>query len=53
MTDSHTTEKIKRLDECVPGWREMKHANGARKFSDNGTLLTDEGKRSVFDDVDE
>jgi hypothetical protein len=46
-------EKRSRLDECVPGWRTRTHDNGARMFSDDGTMLDDAGNRSIFDDLDE
>lgn len=31
----------------------MKHLNGRPKFSLDGTMLDDNGNRSIFDDVDE
>lgn len=47
------TDKIKTLDETIPGWRNEKHANGARQYADDGTMLDDRGNRSIFDDVNE
>ena len=47
------TDKIGRLDEYSPGWRNLKHPNGKPLFSQDGTMLNDKGKRSIFDDVDE
>lgn len=29
------------------------HPNGNPKFADDGTMLDEQGKRSIFDDVDE
>lgn len=45
-------EKRRRNDKYNPGWRQQKHANGAPKYHEDGTLLNDQGKRSIFDDVD-
>jgi len=45
--------KLNAMDRDIPGWREMKHTNGAPKFSPTGTLLDDKGNRSIFDDVGE
>jgi len=39
------------LDEYLPGWREMKHENGKPKYAQDGTMLTDRGVRSIFDDL--
>ena len=32
---------------------EMKHANGRPKYAPDGTMMNDQGNRSIFDDVDE
>jgi len=32
---------------------EMRHANGRPEYAADGTMLTDSGARSIFDDVDE
>lgn len=46
-------ENIAALDRDVPGWRELKHPNGAPMFSERtGVMLDDQGYRSIFDDVD-
>jgi len=45
--------KVIEMDEEVPGWRDIKYENGAPKFSPTGTLLDENGLRSIFDDVDE
>jgi hypothetical protein len=45
--------KLALLDRDIPGWQGMVHDNGEHKFDDDGTLLDDQGKRSIFDDVDE
>lgn len=51
---ARTAEKLARLDEFTPGWRELVHPNGAPMFNpDSGTMLDDAGNRSIFDDVDE
>lgn len=31
----------------------MKHKNGAPVFASNGTMLDENGNRSIFDDIDE
>ena len=46
-------ERTAGLDQIHPGWREMKHPNGQRMWSDNGMMLDSRGMRSIFDDVDE
>lgn len=46
-------EKLVRLDECNPNWRELRHENGFPMFSLDGTMLNDEGNRSIFDDIDD
>lgn len=46
-------EKIRRLDEATPGWRDMRYDDGAKMFSTTGTLLTPNGDRSIFDDIDD
>jgi len=46
-------EKVRNLDRDAPGWRTLKHDNGAPKFSPNGMLLDEVGNRSIFDDLDE
>lgn len=41
------------LDKDQPDWRTQKHANGAPLYSSTtGMLLDENGKRSIFDDVD-
>jgi hypothetical protein len=42
-----------RLDQDLPGWREMLHENGNPKFAQDGTMLDDKGNRSIFDDLDD
>jgi hypothetical protein len=46
-------EKIANLDSHTPGWRELRYPNGGPMFADDGTMLDERGKRSIFDDVDE
>ena len=47
-------ERITRLDKTVPQWREQVYSNGARMYGlTTGILLTPEGVRSIFDDVDQ
>jgi hypothetical protein len=46
-------QKIARMDEIHPGWREQKHKNGNPVWGKHGMLLNDDGTRSVFDDLDE
>jgi hypothetical protein len=41
------------LTKNVPNWRTARHENGTPLYSLTGTLLNDEGDRSIFDDVDE
>jgi hypothetical protein len=41
------------LTKNVPNWRTARHENGTPLYSLDGTLLNDEGDRSIFDDVDE
>jgi hypothetical protein len=41
------------LTKNVPNWRTARHENGTPMYSLDGTLLNDEGDRSIFDDVDE
>jgi hypothetical protein len=50
---AEVTEHIVDLDRMHPNWREDKHPNGRRKWSDDGMLLNSDGSRSIFDDVDE
>lgn len=45
--------KLANLDQYTPGWRDMRHENGAPRFSLDGTMLDPNGNRSIFDDVDE
>jgi hypothetical protein len=49
---AETMEKRQRLDEHCPGWRTAKHENGMPQFSIDGTMMTAEGNRSIFDDLD-
>lgn len=54
MTKEEIHKKISALDEYTPGWRELCYPNGNPKFSPRtGTMLNDDGTRSIFDDVDE
>ncbi|MDG4874136.1 hypothetical protein P9273_03365 [Mesorhizobium sp. WSM4935] len=43
---------ILRLDVRTDEQRAAKHPNGQHMWSPDGTLLNENGKRSVFDDVD-
>lgn len=51
--DEYFADKIRLLDQHIPGWRDLKHPGGQLKFSPEGTLLDENGDRSIFDDVDE
>lgn len=51
--DEPVSDKVSRLDQNVRGWREMRHDNGRPVFSEDGTMLDENGNRSIFDDVDE
>lgn len=54
LTKEEIHKKISALDEYTPGWRELCYPNGNPKFSPRtGTMLNDDGTRSIFDDVDE
>lgn len=53
MSEDVSAEKIRRLDDACPGWREITYPNGARMYSDKGTMLDADGNRSIFDDIDE
>lgn len=54
MTDEKNENKKGWMDQNMPGWRDLKHANGAPMYSaSTGTLLDGRGNRSIFDDVDE
>ena len=44
---------ITRLDVRTDEQRAAKHPNGAPKWSPDGTLLDENGNRSIFDDVDQ
>lgn len=44
---------ILRLDMRTDEQRAAKHANGQHVWSPDGTLLGENGKRSIFDDVDQ
>lgn len=46
-------EKIMNLNRHTPGWRDMVYPNGKPKFASDGTMLDEDGNRSIFDDVDE
>jgi hypothetical protein len=46
-------EKQAQLDVAVPDWRTQAYASGARCYDGDGTLLDENGRRSIFDDVDE
>lgn len=50
-TKEEAEQNRKDLDRYCSGWRDMKHTNGAPKFSRDGTMLDDKGTRSIFDDV--
>lgn len=52
-SEIENADKIARLDESTPDWRNLKHENGNAQFSADGTMLDDQGNRSIFDDVDE
>lgn len=45
-------ERIRLLDRISPDWREMRYPTGERKYADDGTMLNENGTRSIFDDVD-
>lgn len=47
------SEKVRRLSEAHPNWRIFRYDNGAPMFARDGTMLDDDGSRSIFDDVDE
>lgn len=57
MTDAddltYRREKLARLDEATPGWRDLRLPNGLPQFSLDGTMLDETGNRSIFDDIDE
>ncbi len=40
-------------DQFIPDWRDRKYENGQSMFSADGTMLDEQGNRSIFDDVDE
>ena len=47
-------DKIARLNEAIPNWRELRYMSGAPKFNpETGMQLDPDGNRSIFDDVDE
>ncbi|RUW81525.1 hypothetical protein [Mesorhizobium sp. M2A.F.Ca.ET.067.02.1.1] len=46
------TASIARLDVRSDEQRAAKHPNGRHQWSPDGTLLDENGNRSVFDDVD-
>jgi hypothetical protein len=52
-SDGELAAKRKRMDQNMPGWRDMRYPNGKPVFSADGTMLDEQGGRSVFDDVDE
>lgn len=53
MTDEEIEYKKGWLDQHIPGWRGLKHPNGAPMYSEKtGMLLDEHGNRSIFDDVD-
>ena len=45
--------EILRLDVRTDEQRASKHPNGAHVWSPDGTLLDENGNRSIFDDVDQ
>ena len=45
--------KVGAADRHVLDWRGMAHANGQRRFADDGTMLDENGARSIFDDVEQ
>jgi hypothetical protein len=49
--DDELATKRKLMDQENPGWRDMRHANGALMFAPTGTMLDDKGNRSIFDDL--
>jgi primosomal protein N' len=46
------TASIARLDVRTDEQRAAKHPNGQHQWSPDGTLLDENGNRSIFDDVD-
>lgn len=46
-------DKLLRLSAGIPDWRSLRHDNGTAMFALDGTMLNDQGNRSIFDDVDE
>ncbi|WP_457154332.1 primosomal protein N' family DNA-binding protein [Mesorhizobium sp. P5_C1] len=44
---------ILRIDVRTDEQRAAKHPNGVQKWSPDGTLLDENGNRSIFDDVDQ
>lgn len=52
-TEYLTNENVVSNDKTRPGWRDHKHPNGNPVWAADGTLLTDDGNRSIFDDVDQ
>lgn len=53
MNEVEKLAKQARAAAADPDWQTSRHPNGQRKWADDGTLLTERGTRSVFDDVDE
>lgn len=51
--DDELAAKRELMDRDVPGWRTLRHANGTPQYSPDGTMLDDQGQRSIFDDVDD
>ena len=51
-SEEESASSLAQLDMTTPDWRSLKHPNGAPMFSPTGTLLDDQGNRSIFDDVD-
>lgn len=47
-------DKLARMDLDTPGWRDLAHPNSAPMFDPGtGIMLDGDGRRSVFDDLDE
>ena len=53
VIDDSMVEKVRSLDLNIRNWRNLTYPNGSRMFAKDGTLLNDQGNRSIFDDVDE
>lgn len=51
--ERYFAQKIRDNDKYNPGWRNQKHPNGQPAYSPDGTMLDENGNRSIFDDVDE